>query len=120
MAVSRPKNIVISDRANEVCDLLKKLGYFTDSIEAYRTAICLAIALNLEIDPSIKMDNNKWDTAAVFQSEGKNVEDLMLLMGYLPEEIVSKGRLLAEAGLKYLDEKRLANVDILSIIAGSN
>ena len=66
------------------------------------------------------MTNNKWDTAAVFQSEGKNVELLMLLMGYAPEEIVSQGRLLAEAGLKYLDEKRLANVDILSIIAGSN
>ena len=120
MAVSRPKNIEISDRANEVCDLLKKLGYFADAIEAYRTAICLAISLKLEVDPSIKMDNNKWDTAAVFQTEGKNVESLMLLMGYAPEEIVSKGRLLAEAGLKYLDEKRLANVDILSIIASSN
>ena len=35
------------------------------------------------------------------------------------EEIVSQGKLLAEAGLKYLDEKRLANVDILSIIAGA-
>jgi len=119
MTVSRPKNITISDRANEVCDLLIKLGYFVDAIEAYRTAICLAISLNLEVDPSIKMNNNKWDTPAVFQSEGKNVEDLMLLMGYQSDEIVTKGKLLAEAGLKYLDEKRLANVDILSIIAGS-
>ena len=119
METSAPKNITVSDRANEVCDVLRKLGYFSDGIEAYRTALCLAISLNLEVDTTLKMPNNKWDTAAVFRSEGKNIESLMLLLGYKSEEIVTQGKLLAEAGLKYLDEKRLANLDILSIIAGA-
>lgn len=119
MESGSPKNITISDRGNEVCDVLRKEGYFADAIEAYRTAICLAISLNLEVDQSIKMNNNKWDTAAVFRSEGKNIESLMLLVGYKQEEIVKQGKLLAEAGLKYLDERRLANADLLSIILGA-
>ena len=114
-----PKNITISDRANEVCDVLRKLGYFSDSIEVYRSALCLAISLNLEVDPTVRMTNNKWDTAAVFRSEGKNLETMMLLLGYTAEEIVPKGKLLAEAGLKYLDEKRLANIDLLEVLVGA-
>jgi hypothetical protein len=113
-----PKNITISDRANEICDILRKGGFFEDAIEAYRTAICIAIQLNLEIDSTVRMNNNKWDTAAVFRSEKKHLESMMLLLGFKPDEIVVKGKLLAEAGLKYLDEKRLANADLLSIILG--
>lgn len=118
MESGSPKNITISDRANEICDILRKEGFFEDAIEAYRTAICIAIELDLEVDSSIRMNNNKWDTAAVFRSEGKNLEAMMLLLGFKPDEIVVKGKLLAEAGLKYLDEKRLANADLLSIILG--
>ena len=119
METGSPKNITISDRGNEVCDVLRKEGYFADAIEVYRTAICLAISLKLEVDQSIKMNNNKWDTAAVFKSEGKNIESLMLLLGYKQEDIVKQGKLLAEAGLKFLDERRIANADLLSYILGS-
>jgi hypothetical protein len=118
MEQGSPKNITISDRANEVCDALRKLGYFSDSIEVYRAALCLAISLNLEVDSTVRMNNNKWDTAAVFRTEGKNLETMMLLLGFTPEEVVPKGKLLAEAGLKYLDEKRLANVDLLEVLVG--
>lgn len=116
MENTSPKNIHVSDRAKEVIEALCKLGYFAYGQDVYQTAISLAISLNLEIDPSIKMDNNIADTAAIFRSEGKDMESLMLLMGYDPGEIVTQGKLLAEAGLKYLDEKRLANADLLSII----
>ena len=119
METGSPKNITISDRGNEVCDVLRKEGYFSDAIEVYRSAICLALNLNLEVDPNIKMNNNKWDTASVFKSEGRNIESMMLLLGYKQDEIVKQGKLLAEAGLKYLDERRLANADILSIILGA-
>jgi len=119
MESGSPKNITISDRGNEVCDKLREEGFFEDAIEAYRTAICIAIHLGLEIDESIRMNNNKWDTAAVFRSENKNLESMMLLLGFSPDEIVVKGKLLAEAGLKYLGEKRNANADLLSIILGA-
>jgi hypothetical protein len=119
MESGSPKNITISDRANEICDILRKEGFFDDSIEAYRTAICIAIQLDLELDSTVRMNNNKWDTAAVFRTEGKNLESMMMLLGYSPDEIVIKGKLLAEAGLKYLDEKRIANADLLSIILGA-
>ena len=114
-----PKNITISDRANEVCEVFRKQGFFSSDIEVYRAALVLAISLNLELDPSVRTTNNKWDTAAVFRSDDRNIESLMLLLGYPEDQIVTTGKLLAEAGLKYLDEKRLANIDVLSTLLGS-
>jgi hypothetical protein len=115
---SELKNITISERANEICELLKEDGYFHTAQQAYRAAIFLAISKELPIDASVKMTLNKWDTAAVFRSNEQNVESAMLLHGFKSDEIVSKGKLLAEAGLRFLGEKITANADILSILIG--
>ena len=113
---SAPKNITVSDLANEVCSLLINKGIVAEAIEAYRLAICLAISLNLPTDPAPKMTNNKWDTAAVFQSRGKDLESLMQLMDYQEESVVNTGKLLAEAGLLYLKTKIESGSDVFSIL----
>lgn len=116
MEAPEPKNITISQRGNEICEGLKEAGYFSSAVEAYRAAVCLAIARNLDIDEDAKGTLNKWDTASVFRNGDSNIESLMLLHGYASDEVVTKGKLLAEAGLRFIDEKRLANVDVLSVL----
>lgn len=118
METSEPKNITVSQRGSEICDELKDLGFFNDAIDAYRAALCLAIAKEIPIDESIKGVLNKWDTASVFRDPDSNIESLMLLQGYAPEVVVTTGKLLAEVGLRYIEEKRLANADVLSVLIG--
>ena len=43
----------------------------------------------------------------------------MLLMGYSSDEIVSKGKMLAEAGLRYIEEKRLSQADLIEVLVNS-
>ena len=118
MESSELKNITISQRGSEICEELKELGFFNSAVEAYRSAICLAIAKKIPVDANIKGVLNKWDTASVFRDPDSNIEALMLLDGYAPEEIVEKGKLLVESGLRFIEEKRLANADLLSILIG--
>ena len=114
--VTSPRNITISVLGNEVCDDLRTLGLFRTAIDVYRTALCLALARKLPVDESVKFAVNKWDTAAVFRDPDSNLEALLMLHGYGKDEVVTKGKYLAEAGLKFLNDKRLANVDLLSVI----
>jgi hypothetical protein len=116
--VNELKNITISLHGNEICEQLKTDGYFNSALEAYRAAICLAIAQELELDEDTKGTLNKWDTASVFRDPDSNIESILLLKGYSPEDVVVKGKLLAEAGLRYIESKRLLNVDILSVLIG--
>jgi hypothetical protein len=111
-----PKNITVSDLANEVCGLLIDKGVVAEAIEAYRLAMCLAISLDLPTDPAPKMTNNKWDTAAVFQIRGQDLDSLMQLMGYQEDSVVTTGKLLAEAGLLYLKAKIDSGSDVFSIL----
>lgn len=116
--VTSPKNITISILGNEVCEDLRARGLFGTAIEAYRGAMCLALARKLPIDESVKFTMNKWDTAAVFRDPESNLEAILLLHEYAPDEVVTKGKYLAEAGLKFLNDKRLANVDLLGVLLG--
>jgi hypothetical protein len=109
-------NIRISVNADEILERLTDLNLFEDAISAYRAAMCLAISLDLPVDTTIQTPRNKWDTAAVFRNPTTNVEDVLLLMGVPRAEIVARGRFLAEAGLRYLQEKISANSDLLSIL----
>lgn len=118
METSEPKNITISQRGNEICEELKDAGYFNTAVEAYRAAICLAISRDLPLEQEVKGTLNKWDTASVFRNSESNIESLMLLRGYPKDEVVLKGKLLAEAGLRFIEERRLANADVLSILIG--
>ena len=113
---SAPKNITVSDLANQACALLIEKGVVAEAIEAYRLAMCLAISLNLPTDPAPKMTNNKWDTAAVFQSRGQDLDSLMQLMDYQEDSVVTTGKLLAEAGLLYLKTKIESGSDVFSIL----
>lgn len=113
---SVPKNITVSDLANQACTLLIDKGVVAEAIEAYRLAMCLAISLSLPTDPALKMTNNKWDTAAVFQSRGQDLDSLMQLMDYQEDSVVTTGKLLAEAGLLYLKTKIESGSDVFSIL----
>jgi hypothetical protein len=43
----------------------------------------------------------------------------MTLMGYGEDEIVVKGKMLAEAGLRYMEEKRLSQSDLVDVLLNS-
>jgi hypothetical protein len=109
-------NITISDSANEICELLIADGLVSDAIEAYRLALCLAIGLDLPVDRSVRMTKNKWDTGAVFRARGKDIESLLRLFDRGGDDPVLEGKLLAEAGLRYLKSKRDENADLLGVL----
>jgi hypothetical protein len=111
-----PKNITISDQADSTCDSLIEQGIFSEALEAYRTAICLAIAKDLKVEGQLTGKKNKWDTAAVFSADGKDLEALMQMFGYADTEVVSQGKMLAEAGLLYMQKGLHHSDDILEII----
>lgn len=108
--------ITISDRADEICETMVSLRYFDDKKDVYISGVCLALALNLELDPTVITPNNRWHTSSVFYESGSDLSSLMILMGYKEDEIVTKGKLLAEAGLRYIDEKRLAQADLVEVL----
>lgn len=118
--VQQPKNITISVHGNEICESLKGAGYFEDLQDAYRTAIFVALAEdlpdNLDEDPTMKPVQNKWDTDAVFRTKGNNVEAALLAVGVTPAETITRGKRLAEIGLRHLLSKMERNVDILDVI----
>jgi hypothetical protein len=116
MTISAPKNITVSDLANEVCSLLIEKGVVAEAIDAYRLAICLAVSLGLETVPTTKMTNNKWDTAAVFQTRGKDLDSVLQLMGYQQDSTIATGKLLAEAGLLYLKTKIDSGSDVFAVL----
>jgi hypothetical protein len=113
-----PKNITISKRADEICQILKDQGYFATYIDAYKVAVVVALANKIEVDRNIKFEINKWDTAAVFFDREKNLESILLLNGYDKKDLVTEGKFLAEAGLKFLEEKRNSNIDLLPFLIG--
>lgn len=108
--------IAISDRGDEICDDLKQQNFFTEKKDAYIYAICLAIALDLPLDSKVTTPNNRWHAASVFHSSGRDLASVMTLMGYDEDEIVSKGKMLAEAGLRYIEEKRLSQADLVDVL----
>ena len=81
-------------------------------------AVVVALANKIEVDRNIKFEINKWDTAAVFFDREKNLESILLLNGYDRKDLVTEGKFLAEAGLKFLEEKRNSNIDLLPILIG--
>lgn len=109
MELSGPKNIRISDLAEEACKDLVKEGYFDDHIDAYRAAIFVAMAQDLDHSQPFQLKNNKWDSSAVFRD---GVDSAVAF--YFPEDrgVVELGMKLAEAGLKFLQERRLAQEDL--------
>lgn len=115
---SSPKNIKISTLGNEICESLEAMGLFPSALEAYRAAISVALAMNLEPDIDVKFDMNKWDTASVFRDADRDMEALLLLMGIEKDKCITTGMQLAESGLRYLNDKRIANVDLVSILVG--
>jgi hypothetical protein len=116
-----PKNITISKRADEICQTLKDEGLVDDAKSAYKLAIAVALNRSLKVDKTIQFDfGNKWDTPAVFFDRDSNLEPLLLLHKIKPEELVIEGKYLAEAGLRYIEEKRLANMDLIAEFGGFN
>jgi hypothetical protein len=116
MATESPKNIRVSDRANEIMDNLESDGYFADGAAAYRTAIFVAIGNNLSIENSPKTPNNKWDTSSIFRNSESDIETILILL-FPNEDPIPYGTKLAEAGLAWLDEQRLAGANIWEIIS---
>ena len=120
MEISQVKNITISKRAEEICQSLMSEGFVNSAIEAYKMGVAIALDKKLEVDREVKFDHgNKWDTAAVFYDRESNLEPLLLLHGVDKTNLVLEGKYLAEAGLRFLDEKRLRNEDILSYLIGN-
>ena len=117
---SSPKNIRISTQANEICEALAAQGLFSSALEAYRAAVSVALAMGLEPLTDIRLDINKWDTGSVFRDPDSSVEALLTLMGISGDSIVAQGMQLAEAGLRYLNEKRISNVDLVPILVGQS
>lgn len=121
MEYTSPKNLTISKRADEICQTLKEIGLVDDAKSAYKLAIAVALNRALRVDRSIQFDfGNKWDTSAVFFDRDSNLEPLLLLHGIRPEELVVEGKYLAEAGLRHIEEKRLANMDLIDEFGGFN
>jgi len=116
--VSAPKNIRISTQGNEICDALVGMQYYSSSLEAYRAALGVALALQLEPVPDLKLEMNKWDTGSVFRDPETNLMSLLALFDIGGSGAVTTGIQLAESGLRYLNEKRIANVDLLPILVG--
>ena len=116
MSENETVQITISDRGDEICETLRNLNFFDDKKDAYVYAICLAIALDLPLDPTISTPHNRWHAASVFHSSGKDLASVMTLMGYKEDEIVGKGKMLAEAGLRYIEEKRLSQSDLVDVL----
>jgi hypothetical protein len=116
MKVNESVQVTISDRGDEICEELKRQNYFPEKQDAYVYAICLAIALELPIDKSITTPNNKWHAAAVFHAPGRDLASVMTLMGIPEDEIVSRGKMLAEVGLRYIEEKRLSQADLVDVL----
>jgi hypothetical protein len=115
MATEAPKNIRVSDRANEIMENLKMEGFFADHAAAYRTAIFVAISHDLSIENTPATPNNKWDTSSIFRNSDSNIESILTLL-FPHEDAVPYGSKLAEAGLAWLDEKRIEGSNILEII----
>ena len=113
-----PKNVKVSVAANEILAALESEGYFESGITAYRTAIAVAIANELDCSQEIKTTENKWDTAAVFNDKSTNMEDLITLLFPEVEEPITFGMSLAEHGLRWIEDKRLRNENLWSTLSG--
>lgn len=113
--MSEVKNIRISIRADEISSQLVEDGFFSTQIDCYRTAIAVALAKGLDHTASVKLELNKWDTAAVFRDPKSNTASLVdLFLG--DDDQVSNGISLAEQGLEYLENQRLAGHDIWKVL----
>jgi hypothetical protein len=119
MESSAPKNITISKRADEICQSLRDVGLVDDAKSAYKIAVAVALHHGLKVDRNVQFDHgNKWDTSAVFFDRDSNLEPLLLLHNISPEELVTEGKYLAEAGLRFIEEKRLSNMDLIAEFGG--
>ena len=87
-----------------------------DDLAIEFAAICLAMALDLPLDPSITTPDNGWHAASVFHSTGRDLSAVMRLMGYEEEGMMVKGKMLAEAGLRYIEEKRISQADLIDVL----
>ena len=114
-----PKNITISNKGDETCSRLMTYDYVGEAIQAYRLAIAVALAHELEPNLSITRQKNKWDTAAVFNDGETRIDLLLKIHGFEGDDVVVKGIGLAEAGLEFLDEKLNRDVDIWKILGDS-
>ena len=74
------------------------------------------MALDLPLDSTITTPDNGWHATSVFHSTGRDLSAVMRLMGYEEEGIMVKGKMLAEAGLRYIEEKRLSQADLVDVL----
>lgn len=111
-----PININVTPEANVICQDLVASKYFSTKQDAYVYALNLALALELPLDSTLRPSENLAHTAQIFQKVNRDLFSLMKLFGYKQEEIVQKGILLAEAGLRYINSKRIQNLDILDVL----
>ena len=115
-----PKNIYISNEGDETCTRLMNKEYVGTALEAYRLAIAVALARELEPNTAIDRPKNKWDTSSVFSDEGTRIDLLMKVHGFDGDEVVVQGIALAEAGLEFLNEKMNRDVDIWKILGDTD
>jgi hypothetical protein len=110
-------NVSISEEAFHITDELASLGYFEKPIEAYRVAVSVALANNLQVDRTTKINfSERWQTASFFKNG--EMESLLKLFNISGNPQI-EGQYLAEAGLKFLKEKIDKGLDLAPYFDGT-
>jgi hypothetical protein len=86
--------------------------YFATQKDAFRTAVAVAIANNLERSPRNGPKKNKWQTPAVCDDRMRNFLEVMGFGTDAEKHMHYKMVELAEAGLRFLKEKHDAKFDL--------
>lgn len=104
-------NVVVSSDCFRMIDELYASyeEYFPDAMSVFRSAMVIALAQKLPIDRSVRGTEPKGQSNS-FLMNGK-VESLLRLFGIENNPLV-EGQFLAEAGIRFLYEKHMKNVDI--------
>jgi DNA-binding transcriptional regulator YhcF (GntR family) len=117
MANNAPGNINVTQRAYEILEKTELVEIYRTKQKIYQTAIAVAISKNLpKFEGNEKLEHNIADTAALFNNSEFKLEYLLKLFGYTDENYVLEGMKLAEAGLRYLDEKIALGSDLFKIL----
>jgi hypothetical protein len=110
-------NVTISEEAFMITDELVNLGYFEKPIEAYRMAVSVALANNLTVDKTLKINfSSRWQSAS-FLKNG-DMESLLKLFNIKGNPLI-EAEYLAEAGLRFLNEKVKSGLDLSSYFDGT-
>jgi hypothetical protein len=117
MASNAPANINVTQRAYEILERQELVEIYKTKQKIYQTAIAVALARNLPMFEGVeKLEHNLSDTSALFNNSEFKMESLLKLFGYTDDNYVVNGMKLAEAGLRFLDEKLTLGADLLKIL----